>query len=120
MPTVTAPWSSRMPSLTRSTMPPSCSPGERKSCSTRPSARASRSPICAGRYQKWTKFIEFGRSQERPSGGAQGSFPRQEGEAADQEGIGQDQKADARLDQEADGRRRETRHQEAATLRQET
>src|SRR5258708_3228432 len=71
MPTATAPWSSRTASPTRSTTPPSCWLGARKSCSTPPSDRASRSPICPGRSRKRMRFIELGSSQERPTGAAQ-------------------------------------------------
>src|SRR5260221_13738159 len=95
MPTATAPWSSRTASPTRSTTPPSCWLGARKSCSTPPSDRASRSPICAGRSRKRMRFIELGGSQERPSGGAQGSSPRQENAIGGQEGGGRGEKTPA-------------------------
>ncbi len=69
-------------------------------------------------------FIELGCSQERPSGGAQGSSPRQENAIGGQEGGGRGEKTRARLGKETAPRqetgRQETGRQETATYRQKT
>src|SRR6185437_5334068 len=100
-------------SPTRWSMPPSCWRGARKSCSTPPSARGSRSPICARRCPKPTRFIEHGRRQEETAARRQ-EFRRQKaGEAK----TGGAKTEGAKTGCPAGGE--ETRRQEAAGRAQE-